>query len=540
MEAAAWAAAAAPPASPSQQRPRGAEENSLSLKGTVKSGTPSGAAPPSFEVEADARSPRKAPAKLGVVVGVASEQPSAERKKRKKKRKLGLKKQLGRLRALVRESDSDDEAGQDPRKADANAMVKRLFALLDFKHDHSLTAQELETGLGVLTAVWSDLQLVYPCGKALLSKSNVHRGDIFRDTSVELSGLDAAALLHYAIHSAGVREQSTFVDQDALAAIIVEVEGLRPAELDKCADLVLHARGNAAGVSTETPLSAAKVSNGVVSAEDDAMVKQQAWREQAIDAIVAMEPEKQLLTDIRQSVNRVVCAELCDHLQRANMSDRRLQTISGSREELMALALLHADVASALTCPHGTKQRAVRKALQKLSCAELMDAARSIDDQVVQKKLAILGANRGHIEHDDLLQLVWFAQLQQHLTDTVSRREAEIRQCELVSRARRSGALEAELRLPRHDIFSLILETRLPDLCSAADVSQCLLPCLSAVAGTLGGKLPNNVDFVQCVQDLLDDDPEAVAIDAVKKINCEHSLDDDQGHTVHPVSPSLK
>lgn len=58
-----------------------------------------------------------------------------------------------------------DTSRGDPRKLDAELMWKRIFAMLDFKNDHSLTTAELREGLEVVRSRWAELRELYPCGE---------------------------------------------------------------------------------------------------------------------------------------------------------------------------------------------------------------------------------------------------------------------------------------------------------------------------------------------------------------------------------------
>jgi hypothetical protein len=58
-----------------------------------------------------------------------------------------------------------DTSHVHPRKLDAELMWKRIFAMLDFKNDHSLTTAELREGLEVVRSRWAELRELYPCGE---------------------------------------------------------------------------------------------------------------------------------------------------------------------------------------------------------------------------------------------------------------------------------------------------------------------------------------------------------------------------------------
>jgi hypothetical protein len=64
----------------------------------------------------------------------------------------------------------------DPRKADAEVMWKRIFAMLDFKNDHSLTVVELREGLKMIQSRWEELQGLYPCDEVAFAKHQIRGG----------------------------------------------------------------------------------------------------------------------------------------------------------------------------------------------------------------------------------------------------------------------------------------------------------------------------------------------------------------------------
>jgi hypothetical protein len=77
----------------------------------------------------------------------------------------GMRRQMLRFQSSIIHLH-DDTSRDDPRKLGAELMWKRIFAILDFKNDHSLTTVELREGLEVVRSRWAELQELYPCGEA--------------------------------------------------------------------------------------------------------------------------------------------------------------------------------------------------------------------------------------------------------------------------------------------------------------------------------------------------------------------------------------
>jgi hypothetical protein len=78
----------------------------------------------------------------------------------------GMRRQMLRFQSSVIHLHVANTSRDDPRKLGAELMWKRIFAMLDFKNDHSLTTVELREGLEVVRSRWAELQELYPCGEA--------------------------------------------------------------------------------------------------------------------------------------------------------------------------------------------------------------------------------------------------------------------------------------------------------------------------------------------------------------------------------------
>jgi hypothetical protein len=610
---------------------------------------------------------------------------------RRKLKTFSLRERLGKLRAVL--SDSSDDEDVDPRTERANALAKRLFLVLDFKHDHSLTERELKVGLGMIQTVWARMVDVYPCSAAKFANGRVYGGDAAAQLVMKLNGLEHSALLSFAFR-AGVDPLACSIGDDEVADLILDAEGCHRAqlrkELETATDMMLRSRGLAAGFHTSKPrlpragvieasdeawivLTAgtvyiagiegelekdgqlerlmaaafgpvaahevrvrarpqkswalltfedstshdaaldtanpavsklvsehgisitavdhtkARSSTGAfgdvwrrcrsaVSNASVARVARQSWRRQLIDSLVALEPRQTLLAQLEQEVREDVgLVSLQNHLKavqssqdpqyivrnaqaapsdvesgiRSSTKQERKEAAKQARKSakkakkskgtevadsaanddgkdadpnravtfdvetgtygsLRALALQHVDTQSAICDMLGKKQCAVRAELQGLSHQQLMTRARKLTDVRSVKLLEAVGAHGRGLGREKLIRLVWHAELRCHMRQRLFDIEQKSKHHKLRTRANNCGIKALQVAKSSEELIELILDHILPDLCNPQDISSCLLPCLTAVAKTVGGKLPNNVHFIKSVQDVLQDDPDAV------------------------------
>ena len=68
---------------------------------------------------------------------------------------------------------------------------------------------------------------------------------------------------------------------------------------------------------------------------------------------------------------------------------------------------------------------------------------------------------------------------------------------------------EDEITVSDKALKELIIDKKLAKLHDPADLMEVLLPCAIALADTVGGKLPQGLNFVQHVKHLLEDEATA-------------------------------
>jgi hypothetical protein len=265
-----------------------------------------------------------------------------------------------------------------------------------------------------------------------------------------------------------------------------------------------------------------------VSDAQSQKLRKQAWRTAAIDALVESEPDLVVVKSVQAEVDVAVCQALLQHLQSANVTGGRVSR--ATRGGLLELALQHPSARSKLTDETGRRQRALRKELRFYSFSELVDKARTVDGPLMDQ---LNECGTQGLVYEDVLQMLWHGLLKLELIASVQRLEADMRHSALLRVARACGLDNSELMVPREQIRSLILASRLDSLAEPSVATDVLLPCSVAVATSLGGKVPNNVDFCTTIQDILDENPDAV------KANVEGADGDLASADVHPTYDAM-
>eukprot|EP01046_Picozoa_sp_COSAG06_P028761 COSAG06_NODE_2616_length_6576_cov_9.041686_1_plen_2031_part_00 len=253
-----------------------------------------------------------------------------------------------------------------------------------------------------------------------------------------------------------------------------------------------------------------------ISARDEQKLAQEAWRKKVVGELVKVEPEKSCLQSVHELARPAGRAILVTHLKTAGVDD---VDGSQSREELLKLACEHAAVPSDLCKPHSAALNKVWHELSLLSQSELLDRVRSLHTDWPES----------NAEWDALHEILWESELCVALEKELDRYEQRAVLSALIVKAQGAGVADAELSVNRENLLELILQTRLSDLCTPGDITEALTPCCVALADTLGGKIPYSLDFLRHLQDVLDENPDAVTIADGK------SFDDGSGTDIKPV-----
>jgi hypothetical protein len=265
-----------------------------------------------------------------------------------------------------------------------------------------------------------------------------------------------------------------------------------------------------------------------ISDAHDQQMQKQTWRKGIIDALVDSEPELEVLQGVQAEVDATVCKALVQHLQSANVMDDSLS--QATRDELLERSLQHPSARSNLTDESGRKQRALRNQLRFYSFSDLVNKARTVEGPLMDQ---INECGTMGLAYEDVLQMLWQGLLKNEIIASVQRIEADVRHSALMRVARACGLEDSELMISEEQIRSRILALQLDSLVAPVAATDVLLPCSVALATSLGGKVPNNVDFCTTIQDILDENPDAV------KANISGADGVLEGDGVHPIYDAM-
>eukprot|EP01051_Picozoa_sp_SAG22_P008922 SAG22_NODE_709_length_7742_cov_2.383488_8_plen_761_part_00 len=248
-----------------------------------------------------------------------------------------------------------------------------------------------------------------------------------------------------------------------------------------------------------------------ISGQVAVSLARQMWREHTIAEIVSAAPERRIMQQVQAEVDVQLQSWLQEHLESAGqrlVKNERLQTLA-------ALASEQIDASSTLWAgSHGKVAHRVRAELESLSFAGLLERARKLEDDPMMKEMQehVWDGHRSENGLDQLLRAVLRTELRVELRNAIEQAEANERSSLVRKRAQAAGLDETDLVLPRSDLINVILRSQLDNLCPATVCENVLLPCIISVSKSLGGKLPNNVPLCLSVEDLLNEDSEAIKI----------------------------